>query len=149
MLVRGLLLALLFLVGCSSAKVVRKSPDPRLDKALTEAESLLGTAYCPGGETPSCFDCSGLIFHCFYKGGVELPRVSREMASVGAAVPVKDLEPGDLVFFRTQGKNISHVGMYFGNNTFIHSSTSNGVIVSSLSDAYWKPRFVCARRINR
>ncbi|NQW30954.1 MAG: C40 family peptidase [Ignavibacteria bacterium] len=127
--------------------MVNKTKNTRLNTALAEAEGMLGTPYCPSGDSPKCFDCSGLMVFCFQHAGVDLPRISRDMANIGTSVAIPDLEPGDLVFFSTNGKLISHVGMFYGDNTFIHSSTSNGVMVSSMLDAYWKPRFVRARRI--
>ena len=63
------------------------------------------------------------------------------------AIRRSELAPGDLVFFNTSGKGVSHVGIYIGDNSFIHSSTSNGVMISSMDETYWKPKFVGCRRV--
>lgn len=91
-----------------------------------------------------------------------LPRSSKDQINVGIAILPQEpqttptplvspdldlLQPGDLVFFITYGNEVSHVGIYAGDNTFIHSSTSKGVIVSSMYEPYWRTRFVGARRI--
>jgi cell wall-associated NlpC family hydrolase len=147
-LARGLVLALAScIIGCSSSSSIKKSNNTQLNRALTTAEGLLGTPYCYSGSSPECFDCSGLMVYCFAAANIDLPRISVDMAAVGRSVQIPNLESGDLVFFATKGKTINHVGLYVGNGAFIHSSTSKGVMISSISDPYWQPRFICARRI--
>ena len=97
-------------------------------------------------------DCSGLVYSAFKAEGVLMPRVSRDMAKKGKKVSLKNVTKGDLVFFRTNGrKTINHVGLVIeaekGELMFIHSTTSKGVIISSLNESYWKNAFVEVRRI--
>jgi hypothetical protein len=94
-------------------------------------------------------DCSGFTSQVFRSLGVKLPRVSREQANVGVPVSGSQMKKGDLVFFRTsRGRRITHVGIYVGNGKFIHADTGAGhVAESSLSDGYYRNRFVTARRV--
>jgi murein DD-endopeptidase / murein LD-carboxypeptidase len=146
----GVLTALaLVMVACSSVKPGRRASGTPVDKVLTTAEGLIGTRYCPAGTTPSCFDCSGFTSFCFGSANVTLPRTSQQQYGVGTEVARDALRPGDLVFFRTSGSGISHVGIYAGDDRFVHASTSAGVITSPLTDPYWRPRYVGARRVLR
>lgn len=114
------------------------------------ALSLKGSPYKWSGQTPNGFDCSGFTRYVFKAAaGIELPHSSAEQAGVGIAVSRADLEPGDLVFFRTSGGGISHVGIYIGGDNFVSATDSLGVAVASLSDTYWGSRYAGARRINR
>jgi len=139
------------LAACSSATKIEKTGNAATDEVLHTAESLLGTAYCSNGVTPDCFDCSGFVTYCFRHTTLLLPRTSRDMYAWqgGKEVARTSLEPGDLVFFNTSNERISHVGIVIGNERFIHSSTSSGVIITSLNDAYWRTRYVGARRVLR
>ncbi|WP_225548325.1 C40 family peptidase [Chromobacterium violaceum] len=119
---------------------------------LLQAMSLLGVAYRFGGNTPDDgLDCSGFIRYVFQKSlRVNLPRTAAEMARVGKSVGRGELMPGDLVFFNTRGFNYSHVGIYMGNNKFIHAPrTGKNIEVSNLSQSYWTARYNGARRVNR
>jgi hypothetical protein len=78
---------------------------------------------------------------------MELPRSSKEQAKIGSKIAKKDLRKGDLVFFNTNGKNISHVGIYIGNDKMAHSSTSHGTTIANINDKYYASRYVTARRI--
>lgn len=114
------------------------------------ALSLIGVKYKFGGNTPeSGLDCSGLVRYVFQEvTGVTLPRTSREMSGVGAKVGMADLMPGDLVFFNTRRFANSHVGIYLGDNRFIHAPSQGGdVEIATMSAAYWKKRFNGARRL--
>lgn len=116
------------------------------------AKTFQGTRYKYGGTTEGGMDCSGLVCTAFKKENIELPRSSKDMALEGVPVPVKDIEKGDLLFFKTSSKNvISHVGLVVkaenGDIQFIHSTTRAGVIISSLDEAYWKKAFVEVRRV--
>lgn len=116
------------------------------------AKTFQGTRYKFGGTTKSGMDCSGLISIAFQKENIELPRISRDMATRGVPVSLKNIEEGDLVFFKTSSKNvISHVGLVVeaeqGQVRFIHSTTRAGVIISSLDETYWKKAFVEVRRV--
>ncbi|MBP6510264.1 MAG: C40 family peptidase [Candidatus Kapabacteria bacterium] len=119
-----------------------------MDHVLAVAEDLLGTSYCAAGSTPDCFDCSGFVTYCFSDIGIELPRTARAMYEQGRQVERGSIRPGDLVFFRTNGTSISHVGILINATSFIHSSTSRGVMISPLTDSYWAPRYVGACRVS-
>jgi len=115
-----------------------------------EAMSLIGIHYRRGGSTPEHgLDCSGLVRYVFRQSqGAELPRTSAEMSKLGEQVQPKDLQPGDLVFFNTLKQAFSHVGIYLGNNQFIHAPSAGGAVrIESLDLSYWKARFNGARRI--
>lgn len=124
---------------------------PQVNSVLTEAKSYMGTPYKYGGTTRSGLDCSGLVINAFDAVGMKMPRISREQANEGQEIRLRDVREGDLVFFNTSGSNISHVGIVEtvrnGEIFFIHSSTSKGVIISSLEEIYWNRRFVKATRV--
>ncbi len=116
------------------------------------AKTFEGTRYKYGGTTKAGMDCSGLVSTAFKSENIQLPRSSRDMATKGVPVSLKDIEKGDLVFFKTSSRNvISHVGLVVqakdGDIRFIHSTTHAGVIISSLDEAYWKKAFVEVRRV--
>lgn len=104
--------------------------------------------YRIGGSTMSGIDCSN-----FVKGltnfayGLDLPRTSREQAAYCREISRDELKEGDLVFFNTGRRGISHVGLYMANNKFVHASTSMGVVISSLDEPYWKRRYVKSGRL--
>ena len=116
------------------------------------AKTFQGTRYKFGGTTSAGMDCSGLVCIAFEKENISLPRISRDIATKGVPVSLREIEKGDLVFFKTSNKNvISHVGLVVeaddGKIRFIHSTTQAGVIISSLDEAYWKKAFAEVRRI--
>lgn len=114
------------------------------------ALSLLGVKYRFGGTTPdSGLDCSGLVRYVFQEvTGMTLPRTAKEQSGVGAKVGLADLLPGDLVFFNTRRFANSHVGIYLGDNRFIHAPSRGGdVEVATMSASYWQRRFNGARRL--
>lgn len=123
-----------------------------INKILKTAKSYLGTPYKYGGITRSGFDCSGLVYVSFKEMKLELPRRSSDQAEYGKEINIKNVKIGDLIFFNTSGNSISHVGIVERINNdgtiyFVHSSTSKGVIISSLDENYWKTRFVKAVRL--
>lgn len=114
------------------------------------ALDLIGVRYRFGGETPARgLDCSGLVKYVFEQvTGVTLPRSAREQAKVGDSVDLDALQPGDLVFFNTRRFAFSHVGIYLGDNSFIHApNRRSSVTVTSIDGRYWKKRFNGARRL--
>lgn len=116
----------------------------------TYALSLIGVDYRFGGNTPDQgLDCSGLIRYVFQQAtGLSLPRSAREQARMGESVSKDKLQPGDLVFFNTRRFQFSHVGLYIGDNRFIHAPSSGGAVqVVNLDNAYWQKAFNGARRI--
>lgn len=114
---------------------------------VSTAEQFLGTPYVWGGTSPAGFDCSGLMQYVFAQNGISIPRTSQEQAGFGTAVGKSELQPGDMVFFNTEGVN-SHVGMYIGNGQFIHSPHTGDVVkISDLNSGYYTQHFSCARRV--
>lgn len=116
---------------------------------LAYALSLTGTRYRYGGTSPTeGFDCSGFVRYVFGHFGVELPRSAREMAAALPKVATDDRRPGDLIFFNTNGRPFSHVGIYLGKGRFVHATSSRTklVMVSELSDSYWSKRLNGVRR---
>ena len=119
--------------------------------AIDQAMDLLGIRYRRGGTSPEAgFDCSGFVSHVFREGlGLILPRSSKEMSRSGEVIGQEELRPGDLVFFNPMRKAFSHVGIYLGDNQFVHAPRSGGrVRIEDLRDGYWTKRFNGARRIN-
>lgn len=109
------------------------------------AMRFLGVPYVFGGTTSRGFDCSGYVQHVFAMMGIQLPRTADAQYDVGHKV--KQIKPGDLVFFQTYTSGPSHVGIYLGHGRFVHSSSSHGVEVSELHDAYWSARYLGAKRV--
>lgn len=106
-----------------------------------------GTPYRLGGNSKHGIDCSAFIKNVFAESfNISLPRTTKYQSEEGYLVYRDELEIGDLVFFKT-GWNIRHVGIYMGNNEFIHASTSRGVITSSLDNSYWTSKYWQARRV--
>lgn len=116
-----------------------------------QAVSTLGIHYKYGGNSPeNGLDCSGLVRYVFKEAlGKDLPRTSAEISHVGQRVDPHELRPGDLVFYNTLRRGFSHVGIYLGDNKFIHSPSAGGrVRIESMDLSYWKRRFNGARRID-
>lgn len=128
-----------------SAAVQVKAPS---GPVLATALSFRGVKYRFGGASPDGFDCSGFVMYVFNKHGIKLPRTADKQFEIGTPVKRKaDLIPGDLVFFETYERGASHVGIYRGNDQFVHASSSRGVTVSGLSEAYYSQRYLGARRV--
>ncbi len=111
-----------------------------VDQLIKVAKSQLGTRYAWGGSTPSGFDCSGFIYYVYKQAGLDINRYSSEGYHMRSHY-VNTPSVGDLVFFEgTYKSGISHVGVYIGNNEFIHASNS-GVVITNLNNSYWKKHF--------
>jgi cell wall-associated NlpC family hydrolase len=135
----------------SKAKALVRRTRDRAAALITAARDLMGVPYVHGGNSvDEGFDCSGFTRHVFQRTlGLALPRSSREQAAAPGLVPVEraELRPGDLVFFNTVSTAFSHVGIYLGNNQFIHAPRTGGQIrVEDLSMGYWAQRFNGGRR---
>ena len=124
------------------------STNSKMDKAIELLKQQLGKPYVWGDEGPDSFDCSGLVQYIYKNAlGKDLPRVSYDQSKVGQAVSREDLQPGDLVFFDTMDKGkVSHVGMYIGNNEFIHAANSKKGVIKSTLTGYYDKKFINARR---
>ncbi len=127
----------------------QETPFP--DDVPLRALSLVGTSYRAGGDNPEHgFDCSGFVNHVYREAmGVLLPRDSVSLSRIGQPLEKPELQPGDLVFFNTMKRAYSHVGIYLGENRFVHASSSRSgtVMLSSLTENYWASRFDGARRV--
>lgn len=115
---------------------------------VSVAEDYLGSPYRYGGDGPSGFDCSGLVRYTHMNVGIEVPRTAADQYKVARKVPVSNLRPGDVIFFRQNiFRKISHVGIYTGNGQFIHAPKAGvPVSFSSLDEPYWEKRLVKAGR---
>lgn len=137
----------------NSNSEIPNAPIVKSDNIVEYAKQFLGVRYKFAGATREGMDCSGLVFESFRAHDIILPRSSRDMAKNGEKLLLKDVEKGDLLFFKTSNRrnDISHVGLVVssknGDIQFIHSSTSAGVIISSMAENYWDKTFVEARRI--
>ncbi|MDA8344061.1 MAG: NlpC/P60 family protein [Thermaerobacter sp.] len=133
-----------------SASAVSQLPPPSSFGAKLAALVMNygGVRYLYGGANPAVgFDCSGLVYYAAHVLGVNLPRTASEQYGVGVPVPAGDLQPGDLVFFNTDGY-ASHVGIYIGNGQFVQAETTGTVVhLTTLSEPYWANSYIGARRI--
>lgn len=138
-------LILLALGGCSSAP---RPAEPDVGaSAAQHALGMQGKPYRMGGSTPQGFDCSGLVQYSYARVNMRLPRSTEGQWASSRAVPMNEIRPGDLLFFHQEGKHNSHVGIYVGNNRFVHApSSGKHVSTASLSDRYWSRHFAGARR---
>lgn len=123
----------------------------RASELAAQAMSMIGIHYKYGGNLPETgLDCSGLVRYVFKEAwNKDLPRTSEEISRVGEKVDTRDLQPGDLVFYNTLKRGFSHVGIYLGDNKFIHAPSAGGSVrIESMDVGYWRKRFNGARRIN-
>lgn len=112
------------------------------------AISLLGAPYEYGGNGPDAFDCSGLVSFIHQGLGINVPRTAAQQYHAAIPVPMNALEPGDLLFFNTQGNSVSHVAIYAGSNRFVHApKTGRPIELRTLEDEYYKERLVGAGRL--
>lgn len=140
----------LFLSGCgSSSKYERGKASAGKQAVIKMAKKMLGVKYRYGGTHPNRgFDCSGLVQYSHKAAGINLPRTTGQQYRASKRVSRKYIKAGDLVFFKTAiSRAVSHVGIYLGNNKFIHApSSGKRVKISSMKENYWRKRFTGAGR---
>ena len=137
-------------LGGKGATLQLTTPTTASSDLAQAALNYLGVRYRFGGTSPSNgFDCSGLIHYVANKHlGIDIPRVAASQAKIGTAVNRSELLPGDLVFFNTRGARNSHVGVYLGNNEFVHAPRSGAVVRVEKISSYWDKRWNGARRLS-
>ena len=136
--------------GVVPAETGRSPSSAEASDAAIMAVSLVGTPYAAGGGSPATgFDCSGLVAYVFDRAAqLRLPRNTFDLARTGTAVGPGDLRAGDLVFYNTQQRPYSHVGIYLGRSRFVHAPSSGGAVrIEQMDMRYWAQRFDGARRI--
>ena len=131
---------------------VEPAPEPPapapMPALISTALRFRGVPYRNGGSDPSGFDCSGFVQYVFGQLGTLLPREVRDQYRSGRSVDLDDVKAGDLLFFETEGRGASHVGVAIGGGEFVHAPSSRGVVrVERYDAAYWARRFVGARRM--
>ena len=122
----------------------------RAREVTIQALALIGVHYQWGSNSPERgFDCSGLVGHVFQQvAGIVLPRSSQSMSKIGEKIDKTELQPGDLVFFNTRRRPFSHVGIYIGEQRFVHAPRRGGEVeVTSMQGRYWHDRYNGARRV--
>jgi N-acetylmuramoyl-L-alanine amidase len=116
---------------------------------VSYAKKLLGVRYVSGGYSTKGFDCSGFVGYVLDRFGISHERTAADLSQSGTSVKREELQPGDLIFFDTNGghDSINHVGIYIGNNKFIHASSylNREVTISSLGDGYYSKRYMKAK----
>jgi cell wall-associated NlpC family hydrolase len=157
----GIFLTAFLAAGCATAvRQLPGGPHPALvappaevestagEKVVSIAAGMIGTPYRYGGESPKRgFDCSGLVFYSFERMGLKVPRTAADQRKAAERVDRSDLEPGDLVFFRSSKGRVDHVGIYAGEGRFIHAPNSGSVVsYAYLDDPYYRTHFVSAGR---
>ncbi|MGI9548290.1 MAG: C40 family peptidase [Flavobacteriaceae bacterium] len=137
----------------NKSEVIEKVELTKADLIINTALTYSGVKYRYGGTSKQGMDCSGLLYVSFVENKVDLPRVSHEMAGEGKRIGLQKVRKGDLLFFKTsrKGKRINHVGLVVSVDDddikFIHSTSSRGVIVSSLREGFWNLSFIKATRV--
>jgi cell wall-associated NlpC family hydrolase len=133
-----------------NAETSAEAAAPAGNGVVFQALALIDVDYKRGGRVPlTGLDCSGLVRYVYQQArGVELPNTALELSRVGTKVGRGELKPGDLVFYHTLRKAFSHVGIYLGDNRFIHAPSTGGAVrIDDMTMAYWAKRFNGARRI--
>jgi len=141
-------MAALFFFGCATTPVkhVTGYTPAKADKATRVAVSMVGRPYAYRGDSPSGFDCSGLVRYSYLASGMDVPHSTKALRDSTRSIG-RNMQKGDLLFFNETGGKYSHVGIYLGNNVFVHAPSSGQTVrKDSLQDPYWKKRFLDARR---
>ena len=136
--------------GAEDAQSASAAWSDRTQELIFHALAFIDVKYKYGGVSPNTgWDCSGYVHHVFREAaGVILPRDAASMSAQGKAVSRRELQPGDLVFFNTLKRAFSHVGIYLGDNRFIHAPATGKVVqISSMASDYWARRYNGGRRI--
>lgn len=130
----------------ASEKTFRRSTPLKYskgDQIVAIAESLIGSPYRYGGASPKGFDCSGLVYYTHQQLDITVPRTSKQQAQFKPAKQINSAEPGDILFFKLYGSNVSHVGIYTGNNQFIHAPKSGKYVsYANINEPFWRERLV-------
>jgi cell wall-associated NlpC family hydrolase len=145
-----LFFSLCVLAGCTGGPPLKQSGAPRSPEVVFQALATAGVPYRRGGQSPETgFDCSGLVAHVYREAfGIELPHNARAQSRIGKPVSMAALEAGDLVFYNTERRAFSHVGIYLGDHRFIHAPRpGTAVRVENMRADYWASRFDGGRRI--
>jgi len=130
------------LISCVPSQWQYRNIPLKRKQIINTATQYIGTPYRHGGATPSGFDCSGYVFYVYNKNGIQIPRSTAQQYTKGQKIPYKMAQPGDLLFFRINMNTISHVGIYVGNDTFVHAPSSGKYVrYDSINNTYWKKRF--------
>lgn len=145
-----LTVAMLLLGGCApTGQIYWQQSEPADAPArralLSQAHQALGVRYKYGGETPrEGFDCSGLTQYVYqHANGINIPRTAAQQSQASRTINFNQMKPGDLIFFRTSGRSVNHVGIYIGRGQFIHAASGGGkVSIDSLSKTYWQQRLI-------
>lgn len=127
--------------GNAAEEEAKVEDNDLVSQMLDFAKTFIGTPYKSAGSSPGGFDCSGFTSYVYKQFNINLPRVAKDQYYFGKAVSANEAKPGDLVAFAEKGY-IHHVGIYMGNGEFIHSSSTQGVVISKTNDTYWGPRLL-------
>jgi len=144
-----LIILIVFVISCTPPGYIRTRHlvfyEDKRDEILETAKKYIGVKYEEKGTSPDGFDCSGFTLYIYKNNGFNIPRKASSQYNAGKRINLKSAKPGDLVFFNVKGNNVSHVGIYAGNNEFIHSpSAGKSVSFASINNPYWKKRYVGA-----
>ena len=116
------------------------------NKLYAQYKNWKGVKYRMGGLSKSGIDCSGFVYRTFRSQlGINIPRSTEQQSLSGTQIDKNKLKPGDLIFFKTESK-VRHVGIYLENNSFLHASSSKGVMISKLDNVYWKSKYWKSKR---
>lgn len=142
-------IAVLLVTGCASAPSKRVTGYSASvgDKAAATALTMIGRPYKYKGDVPAGFDCSGLVRYSYLTAGIDVPRGTKALRNSTRSVGLGNARKGDLLFFIQEGKKYSHVGIYVGNDQFVHAPSSGGFVrQDSIASPYWKKHYLDTRR---
>jgi len=163
-IILSFLLLSIFFSACSSRKKIsyknkksylhntqlkkhKKNINYKTEALRQEYKKWLGTKYKLGGQTLNGVDCSSFVQQVYYNAfGLRIPRTTKEQVKVGREISKKELQAGDMIFFKT-GWNVRHVGIIIENGKFIHTSTKYGVTTSAVQNPYWRSNYWQSRRV--